>query len=62
MNLFTVTFEEDLERSLIQAYSIEKFVTNPHNYFILINEADDVCKSVQDTAAIVQSASAPIPE
>ena len=42
MNLFTVTFEEDLERSLIQAQSIEKFVTNSYNYFIFINELDDV--------------------
>jgi len=47
MNLFTITYEEDLERSLIQAYSIEKFVTNPTNYYIFINEAHDVCERLR---------------
>lgn len=47
MNLLTVTYEEDLERSLIQAESIQKFVTNPTNYYIFINEAHDVCERLR---------------
>jgi|TARA_R110001606_G_scaffold396846_1_gene571803 hypothetical protein len=47
MNLLTVTYEEDLERSLIQAESIQKFVTNPNNYYIFINEAHDVCERLR---------------